>query len=70
MLRELNRGATALKGRGMYTGMERDVLLVVVNRSEVTRLKDLIYKVDREAFVILADVHEVLGEGFKQWRES
>jgi uncharacterized membrane-anchored protein YitT (DUF2179 family) len=70
VLRELNRGATALKGRGMYTGMERDVLLVVVNRSEVTRLKDLIYKVDREAFVILADVHEVLGEGFKQWRES
>ncbi|RKO65797.1 YitT family protein [Desulfofundulus salinus] len=70
VLQELNRGATALKGRGMYTGMERDVLLVVVNRSEVTRLKDLIYKVDREAFVILADVHEVLGEGFKQWRES
>ncbi|SHI54961.1 YitT family protein [Desulfofundulus thermosubterraneus] len=70
VLRELKRGATALKGRGMYTGMERDVLLVVVNRSEVTRLKDLIYRVDRQAFVILADVHEVLGEGFKQWRES
>jgi uncharacterized membrane-anchored protein YitT (DUF2179 family) len=70
VLRELNRGATALKGRGMYTGRERDVLLVVVNRSEVTRLKDLIYRVDRQAFVILADVHEVLGEGFKQWQES
>ncbi|MCS5696478.1 MULTISPECIES: YitT family protein [Desulfofundulus] len=70
VLRELNRGATALKGRGMYTGRERDVLLVVVNRSEVTRLKDLIYQVDRKAFVILADVHEVLGEGFKQWQES
>lgn len=70
VLRELNRGATALKGRGMYTGRERDVLLVVVNRSEVTRLKDLIYRVDRKAFVILADVHEVLGEGFKQWQES
>ncbi|MDQ0285116.1 uncharacterized membrane-anchored protein YitT (DUF2179 family) [Desulfofundulus luciae] len=70
VLRELNRGATALKGRGMYTRMERDVLLVVVNRSEVTRLKDLIYRVDPQAFVILADVHEVLGEGFKQWQGS
>ncbi|MCL6639324.1 MAG: YitT family protein [Firmicutes bacterium] len=70
VLQELNRGATALKGRGMYTGMERDVLLVVVNRSEVTRLKDLIYRVDPQAFVILADVHEVLGEGFKQWQGS
>ncbi|MGB9804906.1 YitT family protein [Desulfofundulus sp.] len=70
VLKELNRGATALKGRGMYTGRERDVLLVVVNRSEVTRLKELIYKVDRGAFVILADVHEVLGEGFKEWRPS
>lgn len=68
VLQEMNRGATALKGRGMYTGESREVLLVVVNRSEVTRLKDLVYRVDPRAFVILADVHEVLGEGFKQWQ--
>lgn len=68
VLQEMNRGATALKGRGMYTGEEREVLLVVVNRSEVTRLKDLVYRVDPRAFVVLADVHEVLGEGFKEWR--
>ncbi|WP_027717660.1 YitT family protein [Desulfovirgula thermocuniculi] len=69
VLLELNRGATAIKGRGMYTGEEREVLLVVVNRAEVTRLKDLVYREDPRAFVILADVHEVLGEGFKDWRE-
>ncbi|GBF35554.1 hypothetical protein DCCM_4683 [Desulfocucumis palustris] len=65
VLQQLDRGATALKGRGMYTGDEKDVLLVVVNRSQVTLLKDLVYRLDPKAFVILADVHQVLGEGFK-----
>ncbi len=49
----------------MYTGAEKDVLFVVVNRSQVTLLKDLVYRLDPRAFVILADVHQVLGEGFK-----
>ena len=69
VIRELSRGATALKGRGMYSGQPREVLLVVVSRAEVTRLKDLVYETDPRAFVILADVHEVLGEGFKQYRK-
>jgi len=64
----LNRGATAWPARGVYTGTEKEVLLSVVNRSEVTRLKDIIYGVDPRAFVILADVHEVLGEGFKEYK--
>ncbi|MGB9903105.1 MAG: YitT family protein [Desulfotomaculales bacterium] len=69
VLGDLGRGATALPARGMYTGRERWVLLVVVNRAEVTRLKDLVYQVDPQAFVILADVHEVLGEGFKPYKK-
>lgn len=67
ILKELDRGATAWAARGMYTGTERDVLLSVVHRSEVTRLKDIVYRADPRAFVILADVHEVLGEGFKRY---
>ncbi len=70
VLRELGRGATALKGRGLYTGTDREVLLVVVNRSEVSRLKEIVYETDHDAFVILADVREVLGEGFKEWRKA
>lgn len=68
IMEELKRGATAWPARGMYTGAERDILLSVVNRSEVTRLKDIVYGVDPRAFVILADVHEVLGEGFKEYK--
>lgn len=70
VLQEINRGATVLRGRGAYSGTDRDVLLVVVNRSEVTRLKDLIHEIDSKAFVILTDAHEVLGEGFKPLSEK
>jgi len=64
----LNRGATAWPARGVYTGIDKEVLLSVVNRSEVSRLKEIIYQADPQAFVILADVHEVLGEGFKEYK--
>lgn len=68
IVKGLNRGATAWPARGVYTGAEKEVLLSVVNRSEVTRLKDIIYEVDPRAFVVLADVREVLGEGFKEYK--
>jgi len=68
ILAGLNRGVTAWPAKGVYTGAQREVLLSVVNRSEVTRLKDIVYNVDPQAFVILAGVHEVLGEGFKEHR--
>ncbi len=65
ILNDLDRGATALKGRGLYTGNDREVIFTVVSRSEVSRLKEIVYEVDPRAFIILADVREVLGEGFK-----
>ncbi|WP_338827417.1 YitT family protein [Neomoorella thermoacetica] len=64
VLVELDRGVTGLAGRGYYTRQEREVLLVVVQRAEVSRLKDLVASIDPEAFVIVSNVHEVLGEGF------
>ncbi|MDD4334761.1 MAG: YitT family protein [Desulfotomaculaceae bacterium] len=67
IVRGLNRGATAWPARGVYTGTEREIILVVVNRSEVTHLKEIVYGADPHAFVILTDVHEVLGEGFKKY---
>lgn len=65
VLREMQRGVTVLRGRGAYSGADRDVLLVVVNRAEVSRLKELVQQLDNSAFVILTDVHEALGEGFR-----
>lgn len=64
VMSELDRGITALKGVGMYTGNDKMVLYCVLNRGQLPMLKQLIIKTDPEAFVILTDVREVLGEGF------
>ena len=64
----MNRGATALEGRGLYTGTAKELLLCVVSRAEITKLKELVVEVDPEAFVVLSDVREVLGEGFQEIR--
>ncbi|WP_202079979.1 YitT family protein [Caldalkalibacillus salinus] len=62
--KEMDRGATLLKGRGGYTGNDREVLYCVVSRGELMRLKNLVGSVDPYAFVAVSDVHDVLGEGF------
>ncbi|MCD1260819.1 YitT family protein [Paenibacillus athensensis] len=64
ILYDLDRGLTELNGAGGFTGAARVVLMVVVNQNEVSRLKSLVHAVDPQAFVILSEAHEVLGEGF------
>ncbi|MFC5528921.1 YitT family protein [Cohnella yongneupensis] len=64
ILHDLDRGLTRLQGIGGYTGEERPVLLVVVGQNEVTRLKLLVRDADPDAFVIISNAAEVLGEGF------
>lgn len=70
ILEELKRGATSFKGKGVYTGAEREVILCVVSRLEVSRLKELVYKIDSNAFIVFIDTREVLGEGFKEYLEE
>lgn len=66
LMRELNRGVTGLSAKGMYTGTEKCVLYCVVSRKEIVALKELVKKIDPDAFVIVSDVREVLGEGFQE----
>jgi len=70
ILSNMRRGVTALKGYGGYSGKEKDVLLVTINRAEITKLKNLIREIDQNAFVVLNEAHEVLGEGFKRIDEK
>jgi len=67
VMSELERGVTALEGTGMYTGNNKKVLLCVLNRGQISVLKDIVKSIDKKAFIILADVREVLGEGFKNY---
>lgn len=62
---EMQRGISLLHGEGMYKRETRNVLLCVVTRREVQRLRDIIWEEDRDAFVVITNVHEVLGKGFK-----
>jgi uncharacterized membrane-anchored protein YitT (DUF2179 family) len=64
ILEEMGRGATFLEGRGAYSGEGKGIILCVVSQSEVTYLKNIVKEIDPEAFVIVSNVGEVLGEGF------
>lgn len=64
---ELGRGFTILDGRGGYTDDKKQVLLVVVSKNQEIYLKKLVKSSDPGAFIIVSNVHEVLGEGFKKF---
>jgi uncharacterized membrane-anchored protein YitT (DUF2179 family) len=64
--KELERGVTLFPARGAYSQTDKNVVYCIVGRSEVRRLKLLVRELDPLAFMIISDVHDVLGEGFKR----
>ncbi|WNQ09261.1 YitT family protein [Paenibacillus aurantius] len=62
---ELDRGITMFPAKGAYSKAPKDVVYCVVYRDEVRRLKGVVQSVDPRAFMIITDVHDVLGEGFR-----
>ena len=61
---ELERGTTALSGKGLYTGTATNVIFSVVNKREVHVVKKIIHDEDPNAFVVLTVANETMGEGF------
>jgi len=66
---QMDRGVTALNARGMYSGVSRDMLFCVVSKKEIIQLKELVVGHDSQAFVIVSDAREVLGEGFIEYKQ-
>ena len=66
ILEDMDHGVTILHGEGGYSGKRKEVLYCVINRSEVNALKRLVAQADPDAFVIMAQANEVLGEGFRK----
>lgn len=64
IVNDIKRGITILEGKGGYTDNSKSILIVVVRKNQEIHLKKLIKKVDKNAFIIVSDVHEVFGEGF------
>jgi uncharacterized membrane-anchored protein YitT (DUF2179 family) len=66
IMNEMSRGATALKARGLYRNVEREIIYTIVTLKELTTLTEMIREIDPDAFIIVNNVHEVLGKGFRR----
>lgn len=66
----LDRGATFLHGEGSYTHQELMVVLTAVKRQQITELKELVMEIDPNAFVIVQEAHQVLGDGFSRYHRN
>ena len=65
IMKDLSRGATAFEARGLYKNQKREVLYTVLSRKEIGQFIEDVKAIDPKAFVIINNVHEVLGEGFR-----
>jgi uncharacterized membrane-anchored protein YitT (DUF2179 family) len=68
ILKQMNRGVTLFKGEGAYTRRKRDIVYTAITMRELTRLKELIFSIDKEAFVVVHDTKEVLGKGHESMK--
>lgn len=67
---KLERGVTVLDGRGYYSGQEKQVLLSAIKKRQAAELKQLVMDIDPDAFIILQEAHQVLGDGFKRYSKN
>ncbi|MDO5375151.1 YitT family protein [Staphylococcus rostri] len=65
---DIGRGITILNGRGYFSKRETDVLYAVISKTQLSRTKRMIRKIDADAFVVVHDVRDVYGNGF--WVED
>lgn len=65
IIEDLDRSATYIRSRGMYTGTSRDMIFLVVSRKEVHQVQHKIKEIDPRAFVVVTDAYDTFGEGFK-----
>ena len=67
---KLDRGATFLHGEGSYTHRQTKVILAAVKKQQVAELKDLVVHIDPNAFIIVQEAHQVLGDGFSRYSKD
>lgn len=70
IMEELGRGVTILKGRGGWTGEDKQVLLAAFKGRQIVRLKRAVKELDPGAFLIVCPAHEVLGDGFREYKQN
>ncbi|MBQ6268860.1 MAG: YitT family protein [Bacteroidetes bacterium] len=66
IMHKLTRGATALKSRGIYRNIDREIIMTVVTIKEVPKINTLIKEIDPNAFIVINPIYEINGTGFKR----
>ena len=67
---KLDRGATFLHGEGTFRHNPTKVVLTAVKKQQVAELKELVIRIDPNAFIIVQEAHQVLGDGFSQYTKD
>ncbi len=67
---QLDRGATFLQGEGTYSHKQTKVVLTAVKKQQVAELKELVTRIDPNAFIIVQEAHQVLGDGFSKYSKD
>ena len=67
---KLDRGATFLNGEGSYSHTPTKVVLAAIKRQQLAELKELVTRIDPDAFIIVQEAHQVLGDGFSRYSKD
>ena len=70
LVREMDRGVTILHGQGAYSGAEKNVLMCAFKQREIAAIKAAVKGIDPAAFLIVCEAHEVLGDGFRSYKQN
>lgn len=70
IIADLDRSATYIKAKGMYSDGDKDMIFLVVSRKEVHAVQHKIRDIDPSAFVVVTDAYDTYGEGFKSFPSS
>lgn len=70
IVHDLDRGVTILHGQGAYTGADKKVLMCAFKQREIAAIKAAVKEIDPDAFLIVCNAHEVLGDGFRQYNKN
>lgn len=68
--KKLDRGVTYLNGQGYYSGRDTKVILTAVKKQQLAELKQLVVQIDPDAFIIVQEAHQVLGDGFSRYSKD
>ena len=70
LVRDLDRGVTILHGEGAWSGQEKQVLMCAFKQRQIVTMKQLVKELDPAAFIIVCEAHEVLGDGFRDYKQN